>query len=389
MRIHYEFMKRIVFFLILSSMISSSCNQPIFVATPSTISTTTETPTSIPVMESEISSVAAAKIVEILPEEYVELLGQYPLLISPDGEKVALKFPVFEINEQTWLSVPMISLTSTSKADSLDIQLDRTHTYYYFYSWAPDSTGFVGGFYDADKFSGGDYCCGEAIAITNLIEGEAKTSIYSWKWNYANRILWSDDSSMLSVTFFNDEYNTLIIDRHGKLIRTLNTGEKAAFWSKNILYYTTQSVGKVELRSLDLNTQESRLIIDDFGKFYYVAQNEKLNEILLTEVKSKEGNGYWAKNFFYALDLNTGTIKEIITPNTSMNRINAWRPSPSQDYVALNNTVYQEKDRLWILDWKTYEIKDYGEIEHLFGWYENIDGFLITSLDGKQRIIKP
>jgi hypothetical protein len=384
-------MKQVFIFLILLSAISSSCNTPKFNTTPTDIPTVTTKPTDTFTPTTVTSLVDTAETVKLLPEEYINELGIRFHLISPDGEKIALKFPVQEqeINEQALTFVPVMSITNKELVNNYEIQLDRTHTYYYFDTWSPDSTAFVGSFFNADKLSGSELCCGEGIAITNIIDRKAQTSIYSWDWNYANRILWSNDSSMLSVTFFPDEYTTLIIDRYGELMKTLSAGEKAAFWSKNILYYTTKNGNQTELRALDFDTQETISILDDFRNIYYIAQNEKLGEVLLAETINQENNIYSATKNFYILDINSKTIKQIDTPSPNIIWAYPSTSSLSQEYVALSVSSTWEESYLWLFDWKTYGFKEYGRIKDLFGWYENIDGFLITSLDGKQRIIKP
>ena len=382
-------MKKVFFFLVLLSISSYSCSSTKSIATHTAIPTATQIPIPISPALPTKSLVDTRKVVEILPDEYIDQLGDYPFLISPDGRKIALKFPTFDKNELGLLSVDILPLHSDEGKKIVEIQLDRASTYYYMNSWAPDSTGFVGGFFDADKLSGSEFCCGEAVAITNFINGEARTSIYSWDWNSANRILWSNDSSMLSITFFADEYKTLIIDRYGTLIRALEKGENAAFWSRNILYYTIQKEDKVELRSLDFDTQESKLVVNNFGKMYFVGENKKLSQVLLTETISKEDDTYSPINIFYILDLNTNIIQEIITPNVKIAQANSWASSPSQEFIALKVYVDWKEDRLWIFNWKTYEIKDYGQIRDLFGWYKNTNGFLVTSMDNEQKIIKP
>jgi len=371
--------------LILLSIALSGCSSPQPFTTPISFPITA-TKSFITPTTTAISPVDNAEIIEFLPNKYVELLGDYPSLISPNGKEIALELPSLEINEQASTLMPLIPIKNKEFANNLEIQLDRAHTYYYFDSWSPDSTAFVGVFYDADKFSGGDFCCGEAITITNLQEGKAKTSIYSWDWNFATSIRWSNDSSMVSVNFSTDKYPTLVIDRYGKLITTLSTGEKAAFWSRDILYYTIQKEGKVELQSVDFDTHESNLVIDDIGEKHFVAQNEKSNEILLTEVI---GDINSATNIFYILDLDTKTITEITNPNVSTARAWHWASSPSHEFVAISVYAKWEENNLRIFDWKKHEIMDYGRIKHLYGWYENINGFLVTSLDGKQKIIKP
>jgi hypothetical protein len=370
-------MKQFSLFFFLLCIFFASCRNL------ETISASTEVPTDIPIKSNLMDS---AKEMQVIPQEYVQKIGEYPKLISPDGEKIALKFPVMDVNEQSSFVLPVLSTNEKGAVDNIKIQLDRVSTLYSFDSWSPDSTAFAGIYYDAKKFNGAETCCGEAIAITNIDNGMAQTFIYSWGWNGAAFVSWSGNSSKLSVTF-PIEHNTLIIDRYGNLLRTLYTGERAFFWAGNLLYYTARKGDQIELHTLDLDTQKSNLIFANLGGLYYIAHNEKLSEILLTVVEriSKQSGTFSTVNRFYILDINNQSIEKIETSNSKEMSVYPWASSPSQDYVAMKG----DDGSLWIFDWPTHKFKDYGQIKELFGWYAKIDGFLVSSLDGKQKIIVP
>jgi hypothetical protein len=376
----FSYVKYILLFLILSSILVFSCSNsesaPIVTASLEAI----QVPVAI-ITPTALSRVEQSETVEILPKEHIDQLGLYPFLISPDGKKIALDIPFFHINEQASLLIHLYPLISNESVNIIEVQLDRASTYYYVDSWSPDSTAFAGGFYDASLYSGGEWCCGEGIAITDVTNGKAQTSIYSWNWNYANRISWSDDSSMLSIDFYTDKYDTVIVDRQGALVKTLNKGEKTAFWLGNILYFTAKKDDKIELRSWDFDTQESNLISDDFGYKSFIAKHKETNEVLLKDDH--------ANPKFYILDLNKKSSSKIASPNPEITWAYPTMSSPSEEYVALRVTMEWEENSLWIYDWTMHEFEEYGRINDLFGWYENIDGFLVTSLEGNQKIIRP
>jgi hypothetical protein len=369
-------MKPILTLSLLACTVFYGCSNLESTRTATVIKATTSAPI--------LSLVDTAETVQILPQEYVNELGKYPKLISPNGEKIAIKFPIMEVNKQTFLVFPIISINAKNAATNNKIQLDRTSTLYSFDSWSPDNTAFAGIFYDVKKFNGAETCCGEAIAVTNIVDEKAQTFIYSWNWNEASIISWSNDSSKIGITF-PFEHNAMIIDRYGNLIKTLNSGEKIFFWSENLLYFTAKKGGKVELHTLDWNTQKSDLVLDDLNNLYYVAHNDELGQILLTERIRKQNDTLSIMNNFYVLDTSSRAIEKIATPNSKETSVFPWVSSLSQDYVALKG----EDNSLWIFDWSIHKLKDYGQIKDLFGWFENANGFLITSLNGEQKIIKP
>jgi hypothetical protein len=373
-------MKKYLPFLLSLCILVSGCSNS--KAIPTAIAASTEIPVTHPASSTNL--VESAKETQIIPQEYLSELGKYPNLISLGGKKIALKFPVMEVNKRSSFVLPVLSTNEKMAVNNLEIQLDRAATLYYFDSWSPDSTAFAGIYYDAKKFNGAETCCGEAIAITSIDSGKAQTFTYSWGWNEAAIVSWSTDGSKVSVTFVL-EHNTLIIDRHGNLLQTLNAGEKAFFWYGDLLYYTVRKEDKEELHAINLNTQESQLLLSDLGNLYYVAHNKDSSEIFLTERVRKQSNTDLPISKFYIFNIEGKSIENIETPNRKEVLVFPWASSPMQDYVAM--VGYDGS--LWILNWSTHKLKEYGQIKNLLGWYTNIGGFLVTTLDGKQKIIIP
>lgn len=368
-------MKRLITLSILVLIYSSSCiSVPVIITqtaipTKKTIPSHTSTPTRF--------LVDSAEVVELLPQEYVDELYIRSNLIAPDGEKISLKFPREIINEEPLTQIQLFSTENKKIMNDFEIILDRAPTFYYFDSWSPDSMSFVGGYYNIDRYSGSELCCGEAIAITNLSKNMPQTFLYSWEWIEGTHINWSSDSSKLSLSFPHQN-KILIVDSFGNLLETINQKGNVVFWSKNNLYFTSTSDGKTKLQELNLDTRKTDILLEISGYIYYIAHNEKLGQIILS--KTTYGKGF---NEIIILDIETKTIKNVTFQNIDFSSIN--KKAFNQEYIALH---YENGD-LWVFFWDTQETKYYGQVKYLFDWYEKINGFLIVSLDNQQKVIRP
>ena len=363
--------------------ILSACSslQPIPTFTPTIVSlpTSVHTPTIPPVPT--ISTVDAATSVQFFPQVYTEDIISHSL-ISPSGEKIILDHSYVNgmpYKEKSSFTLPIFGTGNDPQVRNVEIQLDIPSTFYYVKAWAPDEKAFAAIFYDYKYFNGSETCCGEAIAITNLEGEKAETYTYHWGWNHSSQLTWSEDSSMLSVNFSGD-YTPLIFNKSGELVKTFPQTTTPLFWSKNNLYFTEKKDDKIQLRWYDFDTQTSNLIADDVKGATYVSHNNMQGQILFTEYTPT--GGFSAENKFYVTTFSSGFSKGLLPINLLTYR---WTTSPTQDFVA-----FQGRDgSLWILTWGTWKFQYYGQIKNLFGWYKNTDGFLVTSLDGKQKIIKP
>ena len=286
--------------------------------------------------------------------------------------------------EQDVFTLQILNTRNDTQVENIEIQLDIPFTFYYVTDWAPDEKSFAAIFYDHNYFNGSETCCGEAIAITSLDGEKAETHIYHWGWNHSSQLTWSEDSSMLSVSFSGD-HTPLIFTKSGELIETFPQTTNPLFWSGNDLYITEHKGEKLQLRLYDFDSQRSNLIFDDVKGTRYVSYNSIRNQILLTEYTPTQGSRFTKPNRFHIIDMNTVTTREISLPQSNEMLSYHWSTSPSQDFVAFQGIG----GSLWMFNWNTYSFEYYGQIKDLFGWYENTDGFLVTSLDGQQKIIKP
>jgi hypothetical protein len=333
------------------------------------------------------SKVDSAETVDILPLEYIEKLATFPYLIAPDGQKFLIDTQAFDSIEQPPSLVSIFSI-NTKEITTFEIPRDRTSTIYYPNSWAPDSTAFAGVFFDSTKWNGADWCCGAGVAITDISSGKVETSIYSWDWNHGTKALWSDDSSMLCIPFLTGMYSALVLSRDGELLKTLEEGQYPQFWLGTKLYFTTRQDNRIELRNWDPETEKSNLIVDDLDGKYFVAKNAGLNQTLWA-MSVGNNEGQQNSTAFYVLDLNLKTFRQVVAANPEINKAYSGVSSPSQEYVAFEISKESQENSLWVFDWKSHELNNYGQISDLLGWYENMDGFLVTSIEGEQKIVKP
>jgi hypothetical protein len=365
-------MKNIFLFLILSSLFSSSCSNLDLTAIP----------TPIP------SSVDTGNSVQIIPQVYyMEEIGLHPELLSPSGEEIIVDNNLVNgmpYKAQNFFTLSVTKIDGKTQARNVKIQLDIPSTIYSVKAWAPDEKAFAAIFYDKEYFNGSETCCGEAIAITNLSGEDAKTFTYHWRWNHTSQLMWSEDSSKLSVDFSGD-YTPLVFNKNGELIKTLPQNSSPLFWSKDILYFVEKQVEDVQLHAYDFNSQESNLIMNNIMGYRYISYNNQKNQILLTKYIPAQSDTYEQINKFYIIDLKQKSVEEVILPEAKEVWSVRWVASPNQDFVALKG---MDKN-LWIFNWNTYMFQNYGQIKDLFGWYKNTNGFLVTSVNGEQKILEP
>lgn len=343
--------------------------------------TSTRTPIIFPTPT--VNAVDAAKPVQFFPQGYPEDIISRSL-ISPSGERIILDTNYnngMPYKTQTSFTLPIFSTGSDPQMRNVEIHLDIPSTFYFVTDWAPNEKAFAATFYDYKYFNGSETCCGEAIAITNLEGERAETYTYHWGWNHSSKLAWSEDSSMLSVSFSGD-HTPLIFNKSGELVKTFPQTTAPLFWLKNRLYFTEKKDDKTELRWYDFDTQTSNLIADDVKGTTYVSHSNVEGQILFTEYIPTEGDGFSMENKFYVTTFMSGASKGPLPINLLSYR---WTTSPAQDFVAFQGT----DGSLWILTWSTWKLQYYGQIKDLLGWYKNTDGFLVTSLDGQQKIIKP
>lgn len=375
-------MKQKLLILILISILSFGCSNLRSIRTSSTDLTTipsTSTPT--------LSLVDAAKSVQLFPQTYIEDITSYPKWISPSGEKIIIDNDLvngMHYREKDLFTVSILETGTKPQLNDVEVQLDIPSTIYFIQSWATDEKAFAAIYYDVKYFNGSETCCGEAIAITNLNDENATTFTYHWGWNHTSQLIWSEDSSKVSVDFLGD-HTPLVFNRNGELIKTFPQSSSPLFWSKDILYLIEKKDEVIQLNTYDFNSQESNLIMDDIIGYRYISHNRQKNQILVTKYVSAQIDTYEQINKFYVVDINQKSVEEVFLPETR----EVWSfhsaVSPKQDFVALKG-----KDKsMWIFNWNTYTFKYYGQIEDLFGWYKNTDGFLVTSLNNEQKIVKP
>lgn len=374
-------MKRLLIF-ILVLIFSSGCGNLSSATTPSVAPTTfasTSTTT--------LSLVDAAKPVQIIPQTYIEDISLQPELISPSGKEIIVDNNLVNgmpYKAQNIFTLPITTIDGEIQARNVKIQLDIPSTIYFVKAWAPDEKAFAAIFYDKEYFNGSETCCGEAIAITDLNDGNAKTFTYHWGWNHTSQLMWSEDSSKLSVDFSGD-YTPLVFDKNGELIKTFPQNSSLLFWSENRLFYTEKKNGNVRLFEYNFGSQESNLILDNVTGSKHVSHNNESSQILLTEYVTGHGDKYSKINEFYVIDTNAKSAEKISLPKSTEILSYRWATSVSQDFVALKGM----DNSLWIFNWNNHTFNYYGRIKDLLGWFKNTDGFLIYSLDGKQKIIKP
>ena len=325
-----------------------------------------------------------AELVQIIPQAYMEHVSRNPALISSSGEKIIIdNNPIMGMyyKEEKLFS---LNLVQKEQVSNLEIQLDTPSTFYSVSAWAPDERAFAAIFIKRESFNGSDNCCGEAIAITDLNDGNSKTFTYHWGWNHTTRLLWSEDSSKVIADFLGD-HTPLVFNRNSELIKAFPQDSSPLFWSKDILYLAEKKDEVVQLYSYDFNSQESNLIMDDIIGYSYISHNHQKNQILMTKYESAQIDTYEQINKFYIVDINQKSVEEALLPEAREVWSFHWAISPNQDFVALKG----RDNSMWIFNWTTYTFKYYGQIEDLFGWFKNTNGFLVTSLNSEQKIVKP
>lgn len=377
-------MKRPLLFLVLLSIFSSSCSNLEIIETPSVVPTIekTSTATSLTSTATPSNLVDIAETIQILPQEYIENNRVFPSFVSPDGKYIIVGFSNFGYDKESSSAHPTITIMHKSQLIESQFQVNTSPFFYRFLSWSPNSSAFAGVIADVEVSAGSDACCGKEIVIIKVVNGDIKTSVYRWEWFDSPNISWSPDGEKMAIGFPR-ENKVHIVDRDGNLLQSFNTEKLVLFWANDLLFFVDKGFNPKGLYAFDLSTQVFDSIIDDLNNKSYLLHNNMFNQVFLTEPDARFPSVTSRK--YYILDVETKVIKEIKAPDSKDLELTNWVSSPAKDFVALK---YKENS-LWIFNWHTYEFKYYGQIKDLFGWYKNNDGFLVTTLDGEQKIIKP
>jgi len=382
-------MKRIIPILILFSILFSACGSSQVV--PSTIkpsSTNTSVPTlseptpTLTLVDSAENWETIKPLETDLPNDVTiyngRTIGQWydGRTISPDGQWIVTNYDSIPPTN----SNKIISISNPEKAIDFTYSIPSpTPQAYTFDSWSPDSTGFVGIYYGPTT-SGLDYCCGQAIEISNFSNGKSQSYIYTWGWYEKPDIYWSWDSSKIGLAFRDKGF--WILDRQANLIKRIPLNDiSSLIWSKNSIYATTytqtaQHHYKYILYKVNFDNNSAEQLYGFDGNVDLIGYDENLDQLLILITVS-----YPLKKLLLFDLIKNETVKEIDLLSEIYNLIT----SSSLQHIAISTM----DGSLWIFDFTKQSLKYYGKIANLLGWFSNINGFLVTTKNGDFKIIKP
>jgi hypothetical protein len=320
-----------------------------------------------------------------VPADWLNLLGlarvyELDQVLSPDG-----RWLVDIISYEEIRGIRVVSVSDT--APTLDSRPDATlGRYLSLPSWAPDSSAVV--VYGADQVAAG--CPFERVIICSLDVDTNALNYMVFEPYYPPRDLrcvhtaWSPDSSRLAVTF--DQREIIVLDKQAQVLQRITpelNGTSSLFgflWTEFGLFYRVfdnadPAEPRYELRVVAPEYPEQhRTLLSRQTRLTIVGSDPCAPRLLVREQET----GYPPAETFKLLIVNveTGETEQTITVQ--------GRYCDSDDSAQLPFTALQIAEvgehcgNLWLFDWETGELVNYGEIVALIGWRSDMQGFMVV-----------
>ncbi len=259
--------------------------------------------------------------------------------------------------------------------------------------WSPDSTILVSqtqvGIYMFDN-----------IILYNLEDPErVETYMFDPPGTGFLRSIWAPDSSKLAIF---DGFKIYYLDRKANLLQTVDFIDEGllpgTFWPEQGLMLHEKYDYKVDETYEEVRRYHDVLSPSDYDlllaqnkfSFTILSTNESDDQLLL--IAYRQENGIVKERYLWVFDIETREIQyEIDFPYSFRDSSNSIQKS----WVAIAVVNINDEPPpyyLYIFDWETKSLVDYGPIQTLIGWRENVDGFLVVrTLDngGEIEVIRP
>jgi hypothetical protein len=269
--------------------------------------------------------------------------------------------------------------------DAKLFNLDDVGEYPYIVSWSQDNTTIL--------VSGSEVrgrCIEDRIGILKVVDANKSPAVFILPNNDEGCLeaTWSPDSS--NVAIYRGGNRIYILDTTGRLVREIefnDYGPVGAFWVTKGLIVDVNTTGMLnEIRMypnpLDAKNYEVLLRDSEYGSI--VGINSESGDVLLF---NRDGN-------LRTLDSVTQEITVVAQLKGSVYYLSKESiPSRWIGFIVSPPSSSKIKDHhLYIFDWETNQVKDYGKAVFLFGWSSDMNGFIVAKDDPKGYqvdIVKP
>jgi hypothetical protein len=222
---------------------------------------------------------------------------------------------------------------------------------------------------------------------------------------------WSPDGSMLAVTFGGTEI--FILDQQANVIQTITLDIPYPSFVSQLSWISSDDLIFIDvLRDKDdsRNTQyEIQMVsLDEPTQEHILYRSPTILGIVDSTVNPSRliisDNRHYPERKFTWFVINTET-KKVEQTWEMCNLHGVVSEGLQKDYIALyrkpiepgNEEICEDDDEtfLWIYDWETGELLNYGKIDRLFGWNTKYGGFIVSEdvdADADERtvvIVKP
>lgn len=371
-------------FLLTLSFIVVGCSG----ATP--ISLENDTATELNQEDAHLSDQHVTNSVSDTLKTILQYVNQYPMLnnlrasFSPDGRwflkniSTGNQYSRFEGFSLVNPEVGFRGLPDEKESGYLSLRTSQ--------AWAPDGSAFLA--FGADEGRAG--CPFNRIVIYHLSEEDRDSRNFTFEPEPGGTCLdavWSPDSQSVAVIIQEDPNIIYIIDKQGKLQRKvelywdngeprsllLNSWLDSGLVVKAIYENEQNNLPSRELRLIDVSDNLNSPSIIFEGSGVYAGAETKGARILVAEISDHTPTN------LHIYNLETHEIeKELSMPWSGTGWLQGSSP-----YIAFQarSSDESQKKELWLFDWQTSELRNYGTLIDLITWLPQNNGFLILQGD--------